>query len=97
MSATGINLLKVSSPKIKMLHISWFAFFLTFLVWFNHAPLIGFIKEAFDLSTQQVKALLILNVALTIPARIVIGMLVDRFGPRYVYAGLLWADRKSVV
>ncbi|MEY8248623.1 MAG: NarK family nitrate/nitrite MFS transporter [Bermanella sp.] len=91
MSATGINLLKVSSPKIKMLHISWFAFFLTFLVWFNHAPLIGFIKEAFDLSTQQVKALLILNVALTIPARIVIGMLVDRFGPRYVYAGLLWA------
>ena len=91
MSGTGLNLLKVNEPKIKMLHVSWFAFFLTFVVWFNHAPLMGFIKEAFDLTNQQVKALLILNVALTIPARIVVGMLVDKFGPRHVYAGLLWA------
>jgi len=91
MSGIGLNLLKVNEPKIKMLHVSWFAFFLTFVVWFNHAPLIGFIKEAFDLTNQQVKALLILNVALTIPARIVVGMLVDKFGPRHVYAGLLWA------
>ena len=91
MSDVGLNLLKFKEPKIKMLHVSWFAFFLTFMVWFNHAPLMGFIKEAFDLSSQQVKALLILNVALTIPARIVIGMLVDKFGPRYVYSGLLFA------
>ncbi len=90
MSDVGLNLLKLKEPKIKMLHISWFAFFLTFMVWFNHAPLMGFIKEAFDLTSQQVKALLILNVALTIPARIVIGMLVDKFGPRYVFSGLLW-------
>ncbi|MFY0642170.1 MAG: NarK family nitrate/nitrite MFS transporter [Bermanella sp.] len=89
MSEVGLNLLKVKEPKIKMLHVSWFAFFLTFVVWFNHAPLMGFIKEAFDLTTQEVKALLILNVALTIPARIIIGMLVDKFGPRHVYAGLL--------
>ena len=89
MSQPGLNILKLSEPKIKMLHVSWFAFFLTFMVWFNHAPLMGFIKEAFDLTSQQVKALLILNVALTIPARIIIGMLVDKFGPRHVYAGLL--------
>lgn len=91
MSEVGLNLFKVKEPKIKMLHVSWFAFFLTFVVWFNHAPLIGFIKEAFDLTTQEVKALLILNVALTIPARIIIGMLVDKFGPRHVYSGLLIA------
>lgn len=91
MSDVGLNLLKVKEPKIKMLHVSWFAFFLTFVVWFNHAPLMGFIKEAFDLTGQQVKALLILNVALTIPARIIIGMLVDKFGPRHVYSGLLLA------
>ena len=30
---------------------------------------------------QQVAALLILNVALTIPARILVGMLVDKVGP----------------
>lgn len=90
MSTEGrMNLLNFADPKIKMLHVTWFAFFLTFVVWFSHAPLLVFIKVAFDLSTAQVKALMILNVALTIPARIVIGILVDKFGPRVIYSGLL--------
>ena len=89
MSDHKINLVNFGDPKIKTLHITWFAFFLTFVVWFNHAPLLAFMKEAFDLTGQQVKALMILNVALTIPARIVIGILVDKFGPRHVYSGLL--------
>lgn len=84
-----MNLLNFSDPKIKTLHVTWFAFFLTFVVWFSHAPLMVFIKEAFDLSSAQVKALLILNVALTIPARIVIGILVDKYGPRIIYSCLL--------
>ncbi|RMD79255.1 MAG: NarK family nitrate/nitrite MFS transporter [Gammaproteobacteria bacterium] len=75
--------------RMRILHLTWFAFFLTFVVWFNHAPLMASIREAFQLSDQQVKALLILNVAMAIPARILIGMLVDRYGPRIVYAGLL--------
>lgn len=41
------------------------------------------------MSTAQWKALLILNVALTIPARIVVGTLVDKFGPRIVFSLLL--------
>jgi len=86
---TKLNILNFKDPKIKMLHITWFAFFLSFVVWFSHAPLMVFIKEAFNLTTPQVKALLILNVALTIPARIAIGILVDKFGPRIVYSGLL--------
>ncbi|VAW61235.1 Nitrate/nitrite transporter, partial [hydrothermal vent metagenome] len=73
----------------KVLHTTWLAFFVTFLVWFNHAPLLGFIQESMGLSDQQVKALLILNVALTIPARIVMGMLVDHYGPRKVYSATL--------
>lgn len=84
-----INLLAFSDPKIKTLHFTWFAFFLTFAVWFNHAPLLVFMKEAFDMTGQQVKALMILNVALTIPARIVIGILVDKYGPRRTYSTLL--------
>jgi len=84
-----INLFNFGDPKIKTLHVTWFAFFLTFVVWFSHAPLMVFIKEAFNLSTPQIKALLILNVALTIPARIIIGILVDKYGPRIVYSGLL--------
>jgi len=69
----------------KVLHTTWLAFFVTFLVWFNHAPLLGFIQESMGLSDQQVKALLILNVALTIPARIIMGMLVDHYGPWIVF------------
>jgi len=84
-----INLIALGDPKIKTLHVTWFAFFLTFVVWFNHAPLLVFMKEAFDMTSQQVKALMILNVALTIPARIVIGILVDKMGPRKVYSALL--------
>ncbi|MEN0035638.1 MAG: MFS transporter [Cellvibrio sp.] len=75
--------------KTKILHLTWMAFFVTFLVWFNHAPLLLAIQATFGLSEQQVKTLLILNVALTIPARIVVGMLVDSFGPRKIYSILL--------
>jgi NNP family nitrate/nitrite transporter-like MFS transporter len=84
-----VNVLDFKDPSIRTLHLGWIAFFVTFMVWFSHAPLMIHIKEAFDLSSQQVKVLLILNVALTIPARIVIGMLVDRFGPRLVFSMLL--------
>ncbi len=89
MSESRINLLDFKDPKVRTLHFTWFAFFLTFVVWFSHAPMLVVIKEAFNLSAQQVKALMILNVAMTIPARIVIGILVDKFGPRHVFGGLL--------
>ncbi|MFV1972531.1 MAG: MFS transporter, partial [Thiohalobacterales bacterium] len=80
------------SGKTRILHLTWFAFFLTFLVWFNHAPLLIAIKDSMGLSDQQIKMLLILNVALTIPARIIIGMLVDVFGPRLIYSLLLFVS-----
>jgi nitrate/nitrite transporter NarK len=73
MSDSKLNLLSFSG-KTRILHLTWFAFFLTFLVWFNHAPLLIAIKDSMGLSDQQIKTLLILNVALTIPARIIVGM-----------------------
>ncbi len=76
--------------RMRILHLTWLAFFLTFFVWFNHAPLMASIRAAFDLTPQQVKTLLILNIALTIPARVVVGMLVDHFGPKRVFSGLLF-------
>ena len=89
MTAERLNILDFSKPNIRTLHLTWVAFFITFVVWFSHAPLMAFIKESLDLTSQQVKALLILNVALTIPSRIVVGMLVDKFGPRAIYSMLL--------
>jgi len=90
-SGVGLNVLDFSDAKIRTLHYAWLAFFLTFVVWFNHAPLLVLIQAALHLSAQQIKALMILNVALTIPARIVIGMLVDHYGPRRTYTALLVA------
>jgi NNP family nitrate/nitrite transporter-like MFS transporter len=89
MSESKLNLLSFTG-KTRILHLTWFAFFLTFYVWFNHAPLMASIRDALGLTDQQVKTLLILNVALTIPARIIIGMLVDAFGPRRIYSFLLF-------
>ena len=91
MSDTKINLFSFGG-KERILHLSWFAFFLTFVVWFSHAPLMASIRDTFGLSDQEVKMLLILNVALTIPARIIIGMLVDAFGPRRIYTFLLFVS-----
>ena len=92
MRDANLNLLNLRDGKIRTLHLAWLAFFFTFLIWFNHAPLLVYIRESLELSDSQVKALLTLNVALTIPARIVIGMMIDRFGPRAVYTSLLVAS-----
>ncbi len=87
-STMRANFLSFKS-RAKILHMTWFAFFVTFLVWFSHAPLLLAIQESMGLSDQQIKTLLILNVALTIPARIITGMLVDHFGPRKMYSAML--------
>jgi len=42
------------------------------------------------LSKSEIKTLLLLNVSLAIPARIIVGMLTDLYGPRKVYSGLLF-------
>jgi NNP family nitrate/nitrite transporter-like MFS transporter len=87
----GKNTLNIFSfsGNMRILHLTWVAFFISFMVWFAHAPLMVAIRETFGLSDQEVKALLILNVALTIPARIVVGMLVDKVGPRIMFSSIL--------
>lgn len=88
MSVKKLNLLSFSG-KTRILHLTWMAFFVSFMLWFNHAPLMSILRETFGLSDQEVNVLLIMNVALTIPARILVGMLVDRFGPRIMFSGIL--------
>lgn len=84
------SLLDFSNPSIRTLHLTWIAFFLTFIVWFNMAGVLSRMIEQFDwLSKSNVKALLVTNVALTIPARIVVGGLIDKYGPRKIFAGLM--------
>lgn len=89
MTTPNLNVLNLKSPNIRTLHFTWIAFFITFVVWFNHAPMVQAIKQTLSLTDIQWKAILILNVALTIPSRIVIGILVDKFGPRLAFSALL--------
>jgi len=102
-----INLFDFKSERIRTLHFTWFAFFISFYIWFNLAPLMDSIRDLLmtllppevlaqsaeeqkKFVTQQLKVLMILNIALTIPARIAVGMLVDKFGPRIMYSLLLF-------
>ncbi|SEA92153.1 MFS transporter, NNP family, nitrate/nitrite transporter [Thalassobacillus cyri] len=80
---------KIYKGNMKILFMTTFAFFLSFFVWFNMAPFVSTIRDSLRLTTEEIGILLSINVALTIPARIVIGMLVDRFGPKNVYTILL--------
>lgn len=84
------RLLDFSQERIRVLHFTWIAFFMTFYVWFNLAPLSTTMRESSDwLTKEHIKVLLIANVALTIPARIVVGALIDRFGARIVFVWLM--------
>ncbi len=77
------------SRKYIILHLTWFAFFLSFLVWFSFAPFVLEVHNDLSLTSKQLKTLAICNLALTIPARILIGMLLDRWGARITFAGVL--------
>jgi NNP family nitrate/nitrite transporter-like MFS transporter len=77
------------SGNTRILHLTWFAFFMSFVVWLGLGPIMPFIQEALSLTNNQAKVLLILNVAMTIPARIIIGMLVDKYGPKIMYTAIL--------
>lgn len=84
------ELLDFSQPRIKTLHYTWIAFFITFYVWFNLAPLATTMLKSMDwLTKEHIKILLICNVALTIPARVAVGAMIDRYGPRIVFSGLM--------
>ncbi|HFC92167.1 MAG TPA: MFS transporter [Leucothrix mucor] len=84
-----LNIFAFGKANIRTLHYTWFAFFMTFVVWLGLGPMMPFIKEALALTDQQAKVLLILNVAMTIPSRIIVGMLVDRLGPKIMFSSIL--------
>lgn len=75
--------------RYRILHLTWFAFFLSFVVWFNFAPFSTAIQTEFGLEPAQIRTIAICNVALTVPARIIVGMILDRLGPRITYSCLL--------
>ena len=95
MPAGSAEIFDFQQERIRVMHFTWIAFFITFYVWFNMAPLATTMLDTIGedgggwLTKDHIKVFAIANVALTIPARVFIGALLDRFGPRRVFSSLL--------
>ncbi len=88
--ATKIDLFSLGTVQMRTFHLTWFAFFICFFAWFAHAPLIpATIGPDLDLTRTQRITAFIASVGVTVIARLVIGYLCDRVGPRRAYVALL--------
>lgn len=74
---------------MRAFHMSWFAFFLCFFAWFGIAPLMKVVRDEMSLTQSQIGWLVIGSVSITVVARLLIGWLCDRIGPRLAYTWLL--------
>ncbi len=87
--AVKINLFDFKSPQMRAFHMAWFAFFLCFLSWFGIAPLMVVVRDELSLSKAQIGNAIIASVSVTIFARLLVGWLCDKLGPRICYTVLL--------
>lgn len=87
--ANSIDLFDFKTRQMRAFHLSWLAFFLCFFGWFGIAPLMAVVRDELDLTQSQIGNIIIASVAMTVIARLFIGWLVDRIGPRITYAYLL--------
>ena len=87
--ATKIDLFSLRTPQMRVFHVSWMSFFCCFFGWFAVAPLMAIVREDLGLTQTQVGHTIIASVAITVLARLAVGSMCDRFGPRRTYVGLL--------
>jgi MFS transporter, NNP family, nitrate/nitrite transporter len=87
--ATEIRLRDFTSAPMRAFHMSWLAFFTSFVAWLSVAPLLPLIRSDLALTPQQVANSVIASVAITFFVRLAVGRMLDRFGPRRVYSTLL--------
>ena len=87
--APEIRLFNFRSIPMRTFHMTWFAFFVCFFGWFGIAPLMAVVREDLSLTPEQIGNTMIASVAITVFARIIIGWLCDRIGPRLAYTWLL--------
>jgi NNP family nitrate/nitrite transporter-like MFS transporter len=74
---------------MKAFHLTWMAFFVCFFAWFAVAPLMSVIKNDYGLTPGQIANINIAAVAITVLARMIIGPMCDKYGPRLTYTLLL--------
>lgn len=87
--ATTLRLADFRSVPMRAFHMTWIAFFLCFFGWFGIAPLMPVVREELGLTREQVGNTIIASVAITVLARLLVGWMCDKFGPRKTYTWLL--------
>lgn len=92
-----IRLFNFGAPHMRTFHITWISFLICFFAWFAIAPLMAVIREEFQLTKNQIGNIIIASVSITIVARIFIGWLCDKIGPRLSYTGLLFLGAIPVI
>ncbi|KAI0695731.1 major facilitator superfamily domain-containing protein [Cytidiella melzeri] len=71
-------------------HLSWLGFWVAFLSWFAFSPLVPeAVRTDLKLTQKQIGNSNIISLCATLVVRVLVGPLVDKFGPRKVMAALL--------
>ena len=84
-----LNIFSLKGIQMQTFHITWLTFFFCFFAWFGIAPLMPLVSESLHLTKAQKGNVAIAAVSATIIARLLIGRLTDKYGPRKVYTWLL--------
>jgi NNP family nitrate/nitrite transporter-like MFS transporter len=84
-----LNVFSFAGIQMRTFHLTWLTFFFCFFGWFGLAPLMPTIRTDLGLTKAQVGNTIIAAVSATIFARLIIGRLCDRIGPRLTYTALL--------
>jgi len=84
-----LNIFSLKGIQMKTFHITWLTFFFCFFAWFGIAPLMPLVSESLHLTKGQKANAAIAAVSATIIARLIVGRLTDKYGPRKVYTWLL--------
>ena len=87
--ATALELTKIKTIPIRTFWITSIAFFICFFAWFGIVPFMPDVVKDLGLTPTQKWNSIILAVSGTVFARLLIGKLCDKYGPRLCYTYLL--------
>ncbi|WP_303317964.1 MFS transporter [Flavivirga abyssicola] len=87
--STNLNLLNFKNVSIRTFWITSISFFMCFFAWFGIVPFMPDVVKDLGLTPDQKWNSIILAVSGTVFARLLIGKLCDKYGPRKCYTWLL--------
>lgn len=95
--STTLNLLNLKNVSIRTFWITAISFFMCFFAWFGIVPFMPDVVRDLGLTPDQKWNSIILAVSGTVFARLLIGKLCDKYGPRLCYTWLLMLGAIPVV